>query len=135
MSHQPPPRLPERADENPRSLDREIHLPPDEAFAVLRNDRRRAVIAFLAGETGARSVDAVTRAVAASEHDVPPEHVTERQRKGIYVSLLQIHLPKLVEVGVIEWDERAGTIEGTRSVGALAGVVGLVERVCGSDER
>ena len=135
MSRQQPQRSRENAgsegaDGESRPLDRRVHLPSEEAFSVLRNDRRRATIAVLARERRACSIEEISRAVAASEHGVPAAHVTERQRKCVYVSLLQIHLPELVDAGVIEWDEREGTIEGRRSIGALAGVVSLVERAC-----
>lgn len=72
----------------------------------------------------------ITQAVAAAEHGVPTEHVTERQRKCAYVSLLQVHLPTLEDAAVIEWDESTGTVEGNRSIEGLAGMIDLIERTC-----
>lgn len=130
MARQQPPRRERRSNERSESPDRGIELPPEEAFAVLRNDRRRAVIEFLADGDGTRSVNELVRAVAAAEHGVPVAHLTERQYKCVYVSLLQVHLPKLAAVGLIEWKEHTGAIEGTRSLGTLAGAIDLIERTC-----
>lgn len=111
-----------------------VHLPVDEAFSMLRNGRRRAAIEYLARSgDGTASVTEIARAVAAAEHDVPAEHVTDRQRKCVYVSLLQVHLPALAERGVIERNESTGAVEGAESIGALAGLVDLVEQTCVPD--
>jgi len=117
-----------RADESAT-----VHLPGSETFSVLRNVRRRAVITHLARTTEIASVNEISRAVAATEHDIPPEHVTDRQHKCVYVSLLQVHLPALVEKSVIEWDESRGRVEGKRSIGTLAALIDLVGRACDSE--
>ena len=110
-----------------------ISLPPGEVFAVLRNDRRRAAITVLASEAEPRSVAALARAVAASEHEVPAAHVTERQYKCVYVSLLQIHLPMLAEKELIEWEGCEGPITAAESIGALAETIGFLEEICEDD--
>jgi diketogulonate reductase-like aldo/keto reductase len=107
-----------------------ISLPPAAVFAVLRNDRRRAAITTLASEGKVRSVTALARAVAANEHGIPAAHVTERQHKCVYVSLLQVHLPALAEKGLIEWKDSEGPIRGAGSIGALAETIESLEEVC-----
>lgn len=111
-----------------------VPLPAEEVFSVLRNGRRRAVLSYLARRPkGVASVNDLSQAVTAAEHDIPAEHVTERQRKCVYVSLLQVHLPALVEANVVSWNESAGTVRGERSVGALAAVTDLLDRACDAD--
>ena len=120
------------ADERDEGADA-ISLPPAAVFAVLRNDRRRAAITTLASEGEVRSVRGLARAVAASEQEVPAAHVTERQHKCVYVSLLQVHLPTLAEKGLIEWEDSEGPIRGTESIGALAETIEFLEGSCEDD--
>jgi 1-aminocyclopropane-1-carboxylate deaminase/D-cysteine desulfhydrase-like pyridoxal-dependent ACC family enzyme len=110
-----------------------ISLPPEAVFTVLRNDRRRAAITTLVSEGEVRSVRALARAVAANEHGIPAAHVTERQYKCVYVSLLQIHLPTLAEKGLVEWENSEGPIRETGSMGALAETIEFLEGICEND--
>jgi len=48
--------------------------------------------------------------IAAAENDVPIEEVTYKQRKRVYTSLYQSHLPALHRDGIIEYDRPRGTI-------------------------
>lgn len=49
--------------------------------------------------------------IAAVENDVDRSEVTSTQRKRVYISLYQSHLPKLEEAGAIDFDENRGTVE------------------------
>lgn len=48
--------------------------------------------------------------IAAWEHHVPEHAVTEDQREEVYVALYHAHVPKLVDEGVITFDEATETI-------------------------
>lgn len=58
-------------------------------------------------------------AVAAKEYDMEPEELTEKQRKRIYVSLYQTHIPKLDNLSVITYDEEAGVVKLTDRATAI----------------
>ena len=83
----------------------------DSIFFTLSNSRRRSVIYCLKREDGPLDVSRLTTLITAMENDTPPENVTYRQRKRVYTSLHQSHLPKMDDLGIIEFDQRAGTVE------------------------
>lgn len=88
-----------------RSIDR------DEAFHVLRNQRRRFALHALKQRDEPVELGDLAEQVAAWEYDVAPEELTAQQRKRVYNSLLQTHVPELEETGLVEYDR--GTTELT----------------------
>ena len=88
--------------------DRSISL--DELFDILSNSRRRHVVEFLDEQGGETSFRELTDAVALRETGDP---VSYDERKRVYVSLRQSHLPRLAEAGVVEYDRDRGTVEAT----------------------
>lgn len=74
-------------------------------FSVLKNSRRRHVLRFLLAERRRVSLAELAVHIAAHENDVPPGAVTSAQRKRVYVSLYQSHLPKLDEVGAVDYND------------------------------
>lgn len=87
----------------------QAELDPSQIHNVLRNDRRRCAIEHLRDADGEVSVDELAEHVASVEtgESPPPRDV----RKSVYVSLHQTHLPKLDELDIIEYDQRAQGIE------------------------
>lgn len=81
-----------------------------ERFGLLRNHRRRYLLQYLAREGNPADFDAIVDTVAAWENDVPVDEVTADQRKRVYVSLTQTHLPKLDDADIIEYDEEDGVV-------------------------
>jgi hypothetical protein len=64
--------------------------------------------------------------VAAWENDVPEHEVTDAQQEAVYVSLYHAHVPKLVDEGILTFDEVTETItpagNAEQVLAALAGV-------------
>lgn len=87
----------------------------DETFEILKNNRRRIVLKHLQGK-GVISLGELADHVTAVENDTEIADITSTQRKRVYVGLYQFHLPKMKEVGVIEFDKDRGdvalTLEG-----------------------
>jgi hypothetical protein len=80
-------------EESPRPL------PPAVRHEVLVNDRRRAIVELLDGETALRALaDEVARVEAGG---ADPDRKT---RQSVYITLHQCHLPKLHEFGVVTYD-------------------------------
>lgn len=80
---------------------------PDEAFSVLSNARRQHVIGHVAerlaiGNQSEIDLGDLAEDIAAAELDKPLTEVDSDERKRVYVSLYQSHMPKLVEVGVVD---------------------------------
>ncbi|WP_435155658.1 DUF7344 domain-containing protein [Haladaptatus sp. DFWS20] len=83
----------------------------DEIFHILRNRRRRYAIHYLKQHDGSVSIGELADQVTAWEHGITPEAITSQQRKRIYNSLQQTHLPKLARTGFVEYDSARGTVE------------------------
>ncbi|MXR52962.1 ArsR family transcriptional regulator [Halovenus sp. WSH3] len=85
----------------------------DERFDILKNERRRIVLEYLddAGETV--DVDELADHVTAVENDIDIDAITSSQRKRVYVGLYQFHLPKMSEIGVIDYDSDRGEVSLT----------------------
>ncbi len=85
-------------------------LPPSDFLAIepvyeaLGHPRRRYLCYTLLENTEWSMTDLATK-IAAWENDVPEHAVTEDQREKVYVSLYHAHVPKLVDEGVITFDE------------------------------
>ncbi|MUW14679.1 hypothetical protein GJ633_08370 [Halorubrum sp. CBA1125] len=92
---------------------RENGLSQDALFSLLSNPRRRFILQYLnrTGET-IQLQDLATE-VAAWENETEPENLTGKQRKRLYVSLYQTHIPKLEAAGIVDYDGDTGEIRLT----------------------
>jgi predicted transcriptional regulator len=73
-----------------------------EIHDVLRNDRRRLVLSRLREAEDPVSVRDLSEYIAGVEADEMP--APRNVRQSVYVSLHQTHLPKLEELGVVDYD-------------------------------
>jgi hypothetical protein len=85
-------------------------LSRDEVFELLSNHRRRFVLHHLQ-RNGNADLGDLSEHVAAWENDISLEAVSSAERKRVYTSLQQFHLPKMDEKQVVEFDDREGTVE------------------------
>lgn len=88
----------------------EIGLSEDEVFDVLRNSRRRSVIAYLQESGEQASLKELTEHVASEEYEVSTDQLSPDHRKRVYTGLYQCHLPRLEKFGVIEFDTGDKTV-------------------------
>lgn len=79
------------------------------ALEVLRNERRRRVIRYVADFETDETVSVRDPAVwlTAQEDDVVPESLSQSDWKSAYVALIDGHLEKLAEPDVVTYDENA----------------------------
>jgi len=97
----------------------------DHVFGALEHPRRRYLCYTLLEDTEWTLTELATK-VAAWEQDLANEEVTNRQRERVYVSLFHAHVPKLVEEGVIRFDEATERIEpGENAEQVLAALQGM----------
>ncbi|MGQ3328646.1 DUF7344 domain-containing protein [Halorubrum sp. FL23] len=87
-------------------------LPAEQVYAILANERRRRALEQLGGIGGVVTVHELSALVAGQETGESPP--PKRCRESVYTSLVQTHLPKLEELGVIEYDRGTQTIEMSR---------------------
>lgn len=94
-------------------------LSQDTVFDVLSSARRREAIAILREEETPIELTALAEIVAARENDTSVEELSSQDRKRVYVSLYQTHVPKLVDVGIVEHDTDSGEVELTAQASAI----------------
>jgi hypothetical protein len=89
-------------------------LTRDELFGLLESRRRRLLLWYLHEETdGEARLRSLSTQVAALEEGVDPSEVDPSARQRVQVMLYQSHLPKLVESGVVTYDEGRELVELT----------------------
>ena len=74
-------------------------------FLLLAHNRRRNILHFLVGHAGSVSLSALAEQLAVREDDVSRDH-----HERILTSLYHIHLPKLAEARVIDYDVEHETV-------------------------
>ena len=99
-------------------------LSQDLVFEVLKSPRRRYVLYYLRKHGGWVDLSEVTEQVAAWENRVTIEDLESEQRKRVYISLYQTHLPKLDEAGIVEYDQSRGVIRLADGAGELDDYLG-----------
>lgn len=82
-----------------------------ELFDVFSNARRRQTVRYLKRQQGGCDLAPLVEQVAAWENDTNTDAVTRTQRRRVYISLYQTHLPMLEDHGIVDWDPDAHRIE------------------------
>lgn len=93
-------------------------LDTDTIFHTLSNARRRCVIAALTDDPE-MTVRALTVAVASHEYDCSESELEYEQRKRVYTSLVQTHLPSLHRNGLVEYDKDRGRVTAKPALGTF----------------
>ena len=88
-----------------------IGLSQDTVFEVLKSPRRRYALYYLKRAGGKAELSEITEQVAAWENEVPTRNLESEQRKRVYISLYQTHMPKLHDAGIVEYDQSRGVVE------------------------
>lgn len=102
----------------------------DEVGRLLKNERRREVTRIVLehhDETGEPvRLTNLADAVAAAENDKPIDLVTSDERKRVYVSLYQCHLPKLEDMGIVSYGGDYDQITPTADAAAIRELIETV---------
>ncbi|MFC4356577.1 hypothetical protein ACFO0N_01290 [Halobium salinum] len=101
----------------------------EEVFQTLSNQRRRFVVHALE-QDGSMEIGDMARRIAGWEYQKDPEAVSSAERRRVYNSLQQVHLPKMDENGLVDYDSRSGLVSAT---GDLADLRLYLEVVPGND--
>jgi hypothetical protein len=102
-------------------------------FDLLSSTRRRHVVRYLLRTGGEVPFGELTDRVAALEAGTTVEALTDDERKPVYVSLRQTHLPRLHEASVVRYDPDQGTISPTARLADLVPPLRAVDEVLGAD--
>ncbi|MFC6725756.1 hypothetical protein ACFQE1_15555, partial [Halobium palmae] len=90
----------------------------EEVFDTLSSQRRRFTIHALERE-GPMEIGELARTVAAWEYQKDAEAVSSAERRRVYNSLQQVHLPKMDEKGLLDYDADSGVVSPTDSLSQL----------------
>ena len=94
-------------------------IPPSEAYALLSNERRRLIIAYL--------VDMDQSTTDAGEIADYLSSIGD-DRTAAYISCIQQQLPRMAQAGLIDYDERQKTVRPLASLDAVHRAHRAVER-------
>ena len=94
-------------------------LSRDDAFEMLSNRRRRYILHYLQDVETAATLSDLSEQVAAWENETTILRLSASERKTVYTSLQQFHLPKMDETGVVTFDSRAGEVHITDAAADL----------------
>ena len=103
-------------------------LSRDDAFETLSNQRRRFVLHFLQDADGTAALSDLAEQVAAWENDTEVAAISASERKTVYTSLQQFHLPKMDDLGVVAFDRREGEVALTEAADRLDIYLEVVDR-------
>jgi len=90
--------------------DADQRLSKDVIFELLKNRRRREVLAYLLEAEETVTLGELAEQIAAWENDIDIAALSSDQRKRVYVALYQTHLPKMDDAGIVEYDQDRGLI-------------------------
>ncbi|SDG26422.1 DUF7344 domain-containing protein [Halorientalis regularis] len=94
--------------------------PLSRVLSVLANERRRRALSVLeTADGGDLSMDRLAGRIAAAENDTPVTDLADEDRRRVYVSLYQTHVPRLEQMGAVAFDDGRGTIRLTERGRAL----------------
>ncbi|QIO22515.1 hypothetical protein [Haloarcula sp. JP-L23] len=94
-------------------------LSKGEIFDVLQNERRRYVLQYLRENGGPVTLGDLASHVASREYECESVDVSSAQRKRVYTTLQQTHLPRMDETGIVEYDADSGIISTTPQTNEL----------------
>lgn len=82
----------------------------DEVFAALGHPRRRYLLYALVAGGNEETLTELATKIVAWEQDKPLADVTDDERRRVHVSLYHSHVPKLADLGVLEYRESENII-------------------------
>lgn len=100
----------------------------DHVYDALAHPRRRYLCYSLLGEPTWSLSDLATT-IAAYENDVSEDAVSECQRHRVLVSLYHAHVPKLVDDGVLAFDDATETVRPAENAPEVFSVLEAVGRI------
>lgn len=83
----------------------------DVLFDALKNRRRRYALQILLEEDGPIQLSELSERIASLETGVPINELSAHERKSVYTSLYQTHLPKLHDVGFVDYNSNRGIVK------------------------
>ncbi|RLM41262.1 hypothetical protein DVK00_20425 [Haloarcula sp. Atlit-47R] len=110
-----------------------VSVPFDALLDVAQSERRRQCLRAV-NEHGQLELTDLAEIVAATEVNTTREQLQSQQRKRVYVSLYQTHVPKLDDTRLVRWSQANGTVcATTETEPAVDALDDLADRTTGGD--
>lgn len=100
----------------------------DVIFGALTDHRRRLALYYLEEEGGVGDFGSLVNQVASWERDQPIRTVSDEDRDRVKAEFHHSHLPKLEELGLVEYDQRSGAIRYADPPAILTKLLQLTKR-------
>lgn len=100
----------------------------DDLYGVFANRRRRYALHYLQQVDGRTGLGEMAEQIAAWEYGKTRQEVTSDERKYVYSALQQRHLPKMHDIGLVEFNKRDGTVEPTAVLDEIDVYAEVVEK-------
>jgi len=132
MTYDPPDRGKDTVDskidstssgEAPSPMPAESVLELDEVFSALSHPRRRYLLYTLVNGNCEETLTELATKIAAWEQDKTTGDVTQEERRRVHASLYHSHVPKLADLGIIEYHEGEDIIVRTRDTEQVQAVL------------
>jgi hypothetical protein len=85
-----------------------VSLSADAVFETLSSRRRRYVLYYFRQIEPSATIRDLSEQLAAWENDCDRSQVRPKERKRLYTALHQTHLPKMANLGVVDYDRNRG---------------------------
>ena len=85
----------------------------DELYHTLAHQRRRFVLFCLSMHDKSCTLADIASEVASQEQDIPITDIPSEEVERVHLSLYHVHVPKLAEANLVEYDRETGMIEAT----------------------
>lgn len=102
----------EDVDDGDSEDDGRSSLSLDVAFDIVKNERRRLVLKYLAEREDPVALGELAEHIAAIENDKEVRAINSSERKRVYVGLYQCHLPKMEAADVVESERNSNITLG-----------------------
>jgi len=117
-----------RSEAPPRSGTNRKSPSLDEVYHIFGNRRRRYTLHYLKQVDGKVDFGTMAEQIAAWEQEKPRLEVTSDERKYVYSALQQRHLPKMDDIGLVEFNKRDASVEPTSALAEIDIYAEVVEK-------
>jgi hypothetical protein len=88
----------------------------NDIFDLLSHYRRRLLVHALKSSPSHTEIGELAEQIAAWELGIDREELSSKERKRLYTSIQQQHLPRMAEAGFVEFDPDRGTVKPTAAL-------------------
>lgn len=103
-----------------------------DVIALLGDRRRRTVLETLADDTRTMALRDLAEDVAVDEHDGPASEISADTVQRIATSLYHVHIPQLVDAGVVEYDMDRDEVRPSGRTDRIERALSVIEAAKGS---